>query len=167
MEIGKKMEGALNKQINAELYSAYLYLGMSAYCETLNLKGFAHWLRIQAKEEAGHAMRIYDHVVDRNGCVTLAAIDKPPAGWKNPLEIFEETYRHEKKVTGLINGLYKLAKDEDEWATEVFLQWFINEQVEEEASANEILQRLKMMGDSKIGLLKVDHKLGKRDARDK
>ncbi len=131
--IGKKMLDALNEQINAELYSAYLYQAMAAHFEAGNLKGFAHWMDLQAKEEQAHARKMYEFLVDRGGRVALKAIAAPPAEWKSPLAIFEESYAHEQKVTGLIHKLVDLARAENDHAAEVFLAWFVTEQVEEEA----------------------------------
>lgn len=158
----ESVEKALNNQINAELQSAYLYLSMSAYFESINLKGFANWMRIQAQEEAGHAMRFFKFIFDRNGRVTLSSIDEPKGTWKSPLDAFENVYSHEQKVTGLINGLVDLAKKENDHATENFLQWFVGEQVEEEASALEIVEKLRFIKDSANGLLRLDSELAKR-----
>lgn len=162
MEIGKKMQDALNRQINRELYSGYLYLSMAAYLDSMNLKGFSHWMRAQAGEEKEHAMRIYDHVYDRGGEVALEDIEAPPKKWKSPLDAFQQAYEHEKKVTKMIDDLSELAATEKERATEVFLHWFVNEQVEEEDSTNEIVQKLRMIGESKNALLMLDRHLGER-----
>ncbi|RLI72176.1 ferritin [Archaeoglobales archaeon] len=153
---------ALNKQINAELYSAYLYLSMSAYFESINLKGFANWMMVQAKEEVTHAMRIYDYVVERGGRVKLTAIEQPPTEWKSPLDAFEAAYNHEVKVTQMINELVDLALKEKDHATYNMLQWFINEQIEEEASADEIVQKLKLVGNERSALFMVDRELAQR-----
>ena len=142
----EKIEKAINKQINAELWSGYLYLSMSSYFESIGLNGFANWMWIQAREEATHAIRLYKHVVERGGRVILTSIEKVPTQWKSPLVVFEETYKHEQKVTGLINNLTDLAIKEKDHATVNMLQWFIDEQVEEEASADEIVQKLKLIG---------------------
>ncbi|MEM0492496.1 MAG: ferritin [Candidatus Thermoplasmatota archaeon] len=157
-----KIENTLNKQINAELYSAYLYLSMSAYFESINLSGFAHWMRVQAKEEVGHAMRIYDHVVERLGRVNLSGIANPPASWKSPLNAFEDAYKHEQKVTRMIHDLVDLARQEKDHATESMLQWFIDEQVEEENQTDVIVQKLRLIKDNTNGLFMLDHELGKR-----
>jgi ferritin len=161
--IGKKMQDALNEQINAELYSAYLYQAMAANFEAGNLRGFAHWMEVQAKEEQGHAKKIYDFLVDRGGRVMLKAIAAPPVEWKSPLAVFEESYAHEQKVTGLIHKLVELARAENDHAAEVFLAWFVTEQVEEEANASEIVETLKMVKDHPQGLLMMDAKLGARE----
>lgn len=162
--LSKKMETAINKQINAELYSGYMYLAMSSYFETVSLHGFAAWMKAQAGEELGHAMKMFGYVVERGGTVTLDAVDTPPSKWASPLKVFEETYKHEVKVTGLINKLAAVAAAEKDNATSVFLQWFITEQVEEEASADAIVQQLKMIKGSSGGLFMLDHHLGTRGA---
>ena len=163
MMIGKKMQEAINRQIKEEMYSAYLYLAMSAYFESQNLKGFGHWVRIQAKEEMGHAMRFYDYVVERLGRVTLGAIEQPTSEWKGATEVFEQVLSHEQKVTGLINNLMEQAIAEKDYASQSMLKWFIDEQVEEEASADEILQKLKIIKESPGALLMLDKQLGKRE----
>ena len=158
----KNIEQAINKQINAELWSGYLYLSMSTYFHSINLDGFATWMRVQAQEELAHAMRFYDHVVERGGRVKLTSIEAVPTEWKSPLHAFEETYAHEQKVTGLINNIMKQAVEEKDYATMNMLQWFIDEQVEEEASADEILQKLKLIGNEGSGLFMIDRELAQR-----
>lgn len=160
--LSKKMEEALNKQVNAELYSSYLYLAMAADFEAKNLPGFAHWLEVQAKEENGHAMKFYEYINDRRGRVKLAAIAAPPAEWASPLAAFEAVLAHEQKVTGLINDLVELAAKEKDTATGVFLQWFVTEQVEEEKTADAIVAQLKMIGDKGHGLIMLDRALAQR-----
>jgi len=160
--IKAKVENMLNKQINAELYSAYLYLSMSAYYESINLTGFAHWMRVQAKEEVGHAMRIYNHIVERSGRVNLSSISNPPVSWKSPLNAFEEAYKHEQKVTKMIHDLVELSRRENDYAAESMLQWFIDEQVEEENQTEQIVRKLKLIKDSTNGLFMLDHELSKR-----
>ena len=160
--LSNKMAGALNGQLKAEMYSSYLYLSMAAHFESINFKGFGKWLRIQAQEEYGHAMKFYDFILDRGGKVALEAIDEPPSTWKSPLAAFQEVLAHEKKVTGLIDDLARLAQKEGDLAAGVFLQWFITEQVEEEVNATEIVEKLKLIKDSAGGLLVLDHHLGKR-----
>ena len=160
--ISKKMEGALNVQVNAELYSAYLYLSMESYFKSLNLNGFANWMRVQTQEEVSHAMKIYDFINERGGRALLKGIEGPPTKWKSPLAVFETAYAHEQKVTGLINDLVDLAIKEKDHATNSFLQWFVNEQVEEEASADEIVQQLKMMENAPGGMFMLDRELGQR-----
>jgi ferritin len=160
--LSKKMLGALNAQINAELYSSYLYLSMAAWFESENLKGFAHWMRVQAQEEHGHAMKFYGYIHDRMGRVTLGVIQAPPASWSAASAAFADTCKHEAKVTGLINALADQACAEKDHATANFLQWFVSEQVEEEAVANDILSKLKAIKDSTNGLFMIDHQLVKR-----
>jgi len=160
--IGKKMEVALNEQINAELYSSYLYLSMSAYLESLNLRGFAHWMRVQAREEEGHALKIYDHIIERGGRVTLGAVEAPPTEWDSPLAVFEQVASHEQKVTGLINELVDLATSENDHATRSFLQWFVDEQVEEEDAANQVLEKFKLVAAAPGGLFMIDRELAER-----
>ncbi len=162
MQIKDKLTKAINKQINAEMESSYLYLAMAAYFEARNWKGFAHWMQLQANEETAHAMKFYKFILERGGEVELDDIKAAKGGWKTPLEVFEEVYAHELKVTALINDLLKLARQENDAATESMLKWFIDEQVEEEAHAVEIVDKLKMIKDSTNGLFMVDHELGKR-----
>ena len=160
--LSKKVQEALNAQINAEYYSSYLYLSMAAHCQAMNLEGFASWLRIQADEEMIHAMKIYDFVLERGDRVTLTAIEAPPSAWESPLAIFEATYSHEQYVTERINKLVDLAIADSDHATNAFLQWFVNEQVEEEASADAVLQKLKLMADAPGGLFMLDQEMGQR-----
>jgi ferritin len=160
--ITKKVETALNNQIKKEVYSSYLYLSMAAQFASMNLNGFAHWMKIQAGEETKHAMKIYEHINERNGRVILQQIETPPSAWKSAKEMFQDAYQHEQKVTESIDKIVALARVEKDNATEVFLQWFVNEQVEEEASANDILQKLQLAGDNPVGLLMLDAELGKR-----
>lgn len=162
MKIKEKMEEAINKQINREFYSAYLYLSMAAYFESLNLKGFSHWMGIQAKEEVEHGMKLYNYLIDRNGRVVLEQIEKPKVEWGSSLQAVEEVYKHEQEVTNLINSLFELADKEQDHATKVALQWFITEQVEEEALANEIVEKLKLAGDQGHGLFLLDRELAER-----
>lgn len=162
--ISKKIETAINKQINAELYSAYLYLSMASYFESVNLRGFAKWMEAQAGEEQEHAMKFYGYINERGGRVIFDSIAKPPAKWDSPLSVFEETYKHEQKVTAMINDLMELARSEKDNATEILLQWYVNEQVEEEASASAYVEKLKMIGSSGNGLIMLDHELGQRKA---
>ncbi|MHC4426024.1 MAG: ferritin [Planctomycetota bacterium] len=160
--ISKKMQEALNGQVNAELYSAYLYLSMESYFKSLNLNGFANWMRVQTQEEVVHAMKIYDFINERNGRVILKTVEGPPTKWDSPLAVFEAVYTHEQKVTGLINDLLDLAIEEKDHATNTFLQWFVNEQVEEESSADEMVQQLKMMESAPGGMFMLDRELGQR-----
>jgi ferritin len=158
----ENLQAAINDQIQKELYSGYLYLAMSAYCEAEGWSGFAHWMREQAEEEQEHAMRLFHYVNERGGRVILAAIDQPPTEFGTPLEIFEAVYAHEQKVTASIDALYELALEVDDYATQIELQWFITEQVEEEDSAQEIVDLLKKIGDHINGLVMLDQKLAAR-----
>jgi ferritin len=158
----RNIEDALNEQLNAELYSGYLYLAMSAWFQSINLGGFASWMRIQAQEELIHAVKFYDYIHERGGRVTLKAIAASPSEWDSSLAAFEAAYAHEQKVTGLINALVDRAREEKDHATEIFLQWFVTEQVEEEDSANEVVQKIRLMGDAAGGLFMLDRELGQR-----
>ncbi len=160
--ISKKMETAINEQINAELYSAYLYLAMSAWCENQNLKGFANWLRVQYKEETDHALKFHDYVLSRGGNIVLKKIDAPVMKWKNIIEIFEKVLTHEQHVTSLINNLVHLSETEKDYATHTMLQWYVNEQVEEEANATDILQQLKLFEGKGASLFMMDRELKQR-----
>ena len=160
--ISEKMQAAINSQINAELYSAYLYISMSAQFQAMNLKGFANWMRVQALEEFTHADKFYGFLIDRGGRVELKAIAGPPIKWASNLAIFQEAYKHEQKVTGLINALVDLAIKEKDHATNTFPQWFVNEQVEEEANADSIAQELRLIGDNGHGILMLDRELAQR-----
>ncbi len=157
----KTIEDALNEQINKEFYSSYLYLSMSAYFEDIDLPGFAHWMRLQAQEEVIHAMKMYHYVNERGGRVIMKAIDQPQMEWESPLAAFEHVYEHEQFVTSLINGLMDLVIEERDHATNQFLQWFVEEQVEEENSANSAVQKLKLVGDGG-GLFMLDKDLSAR-----
>ena len=160
--INDKMVSALNEQINAELYSAYLYLAMSAWASGAGLNGTANWLRVQYQEETAHALRIYDYVNSVDGRVELKAIDSPPAEFESVKAVYEAVLEHERKVTGLINELVNLAVEEKDHATRIFLQWFVSEQVEEEESANDILSQLKLAGGDGGGLFMIDKDLATR-----
>ena len=158
----KRMEDALNAQLNAEWYSAYLYLSMSAYFSSISLPGFAHWMDIQVQEETLHAMKFFHHIQERGGRVLLSAIEGPPNDWDSPQAVFEHVLKHEQKVTGLIHALVNLAEEMKDHATRSFLQWFVSEQVEEEASADGVLQRVKLAGDRGGGLFMLDQELRAR-----
>jgi len=162
--LDKKMLDALNKQMNAELYSWYLYLAMATYFESELLQGCANWMKIQAKEEMGHAMKFFDFIGERGARADLAKIDAPKAQWKTVLEVFTETLEHEKKVTAGIHKLVDLALELKDHATNNFLKWFVDEQVEEESTAELIVHQLKMAGTDGRGLFLVDRELGKREA---
>jgi ferritin len=157
-----KIEKALNDQINAEFHSAYIYLAMAAYFEDQDLPGFAAWMNVQVKEELTHGQKIYDYVFERDGRVALTNIEAPPKEWQSPLDAFEAAYKHEQYITGRINDLVALAREIKDTATENFLQWFVAEQVEEEATAKGIVQSLKIAKDSGAALLMLDRELGTR-----
>jgi ferritin len=160
--IGTKMQKALNGQVNAELYSAYLYLSMAAYFESTNLPGMANWMRVQTQEEQFHAIKLFNYILDRGGKVTLDAIEAPPSDWDCPLGVFKSGLKHEQKVTGLINDLVYLAREEKDNASEIFLQWFVNEQVEEEDNAGTIVGQLELIKDSPEALFMMDKDLAQR-----
>jgi ferritin len=160
--ISQKLTAAINKQIGEELYSAYLYLSMAAYYESQNLKGFGQWLRVQHAEELAHAQKFFDYLIARGGSVELPAIAKPTATFPSPHLAFGAAYEHERKITKLINGLYELALAENDYASQSFLRWFIDEQVEEEASSLEIAETLKKIGEKGSGIFMLDHRLAKR-----
>jgi ferritin len=160
--LSEKMSKALNKQINAEMYSAYLYLSMAAYFESVSLSGFAKWMEMQTMEEMSHAKKMYDFVNERGGRVILETIEQPKTEWSSPLEAFEDAYKHEQYVTSLINSLVDLALEEKDHATNNFLQWFVAEQVEEEASADAIVQKLKLVGGKGNAIFMMDRELGQR-----
>lgn len=161
--IKQNVQDIINKQINAEMYSAYLYLGMAVWCTDRNLGGAAHWLKLQAKEEMEHAMKFYKYLEDTGSQISLKAIEAPPAKWNSLLNVFEEAYQHEQKVTAMIYDIVNLAIKEGDHATQSMCKWFVDEQVEEEAHALEIVNQIKMIGDSKGSLFMLDHQLGKRE----
>ena len=160
--LSKKMEKAINQQINAEMYSSYLYLSMATYFESKSLGGFSNWMRQQAQEELFHGMKMFDYVCERGSRVTLKAIDQPPFKWSSPLDAFQNVLSHEQKVTGLINNLVDLALEERDHATNIFLQWFVSEQVEEEATAGTLVDKLKLIGKDANGLFMLDNDLAQR-----
>lgn len=162
--ISAKMQKALNKQLNEELFSSYLYLSMAAYFESKNLTGFAHWMKLQSQEEYTHGLKFYDFIHQVGGKVILSQISAPKTDWKNIKEVFAETLEHEKYITDLINKLVDLAILEKDHATNNFLQWFVNEQVEEIATAEDLVNKLEMIGDNKNGLFMLDRELGSRTA---
>ena len=160
--LSEKMQQALNKQLNCEFYSSYLYLAMAAYFNSAGLAGFAGWMRVQAQEELLHAAKFYDYLSGRGARVELREIGRPPANWRSPLVAFEDAYRHEQGVSRAINELVNLALEEKDHASNNFLQWFVAEQVEEEASFNGVLQQLKVMGEAPGGLFMIDRQLSQR-----
>jgi ferritin len=160
--LSPKMLDALNQQINHELASAYLYLAMAAQCEAHSLPGMANWMKRQAGEEYGHGMRLFEHICDRGGRVVLAAIPQPPAEFGSPLALFQQVLAHERKVTAYINAVYELALEEKDYAAQVALHWFVNEQVEEEKNASIIVDQLKAIPEGSSAVLFLDRQLGKR-----
>jgi ferritin len=162
--LDKKLEAALNKQVNEELFSSYLYLSMAAYFESVDLTGFAHWMRIQTAEEHEHGLMFFDYINERNGRVLLSKIEAPKTEWKSPLDAFQEAYEHEKHISELIDKLVNHSRELKDNATDEYLQWFVEEQVEEEASTYRIVQQLKLIGNDRAGLFLLDRELAKRKA---
>ena len=160
--LNQKLEEALNRQINMEFYSSYLYLSMAAYCETINLPGFAHWMRLQSQEEQSHGLKTFDYINDRNGRVMLLPIAQPAVEFQSVLDVMQQTLAHEREVTQMFNQLYGLAIQEGDPATQVYLQWFITEQVEEEKTADAVIEQLKMIGDQGDALLLLDREMAAR-----
>ena len=160
--ISEKMEKAMNDQINAEIFSSYLYLSMSAYFESQNWLGFASWMKVQSQEEYAHAMKFFKYVNDVDGKVTLETIEKPKIDWKSPLHAFEEAHKHELYITETINKLVALANQEKDYAANLFLNYFVNEQVEEVATVNQIIHKFKLIGDNKSSQYFLDRELGLR-----
>ncbi|MFQ5512539.1 MAG: ferritin [Candidatus Krumholzibacteriia bacterium] len=158
----KSIEKAMNQQMNQELHSSYVYLSMSAYFDRLNLDGFAHWMRLQAQEELGHSIKLFDYVLEREGGVDLTEVAAPAAEWNSPLSACEEALKHEKENTKQINALMNLAFEENDHATRVFLQWFVEEQVEEEASATRLAEKVKLIKEDNGAMFILDQELGKR-----
>lgn len=163
--LSKKMQDALNAQINCEQYSAQLYLAMSAHCDALSFKGFAHWLRVQAGEETTHAMKLLDFVLDRHGKLELLPIQAPPTEFGGVIEVFEKTLEHEKSITASINALFELARAGKDYASEITLQWYVTEQVEEESNVGQIVDHLRAVGEQGGGIWYLDSKMGKRTAK--
>ena len=158
----KKLEKELNKQLNAELDAAYLYLSMSAYLASNNLPGFSNWMKVQFEEEQFHALKFYNYIIERGGNVTLTAIDTPKNKWKDIVDVFEDTLAHEEKITSLINNLVDIAMQEKDHATVNMLQWYVAEQVEEEAGVSEILDQLKLIGGKGSGMFMLDREMKQR-----
>lgn len=153
----------LNEQVRKELYSAYLYMSMASYFDSLKLKGFAHWMKVQAEEESSHAMKIYDYLNSRGERVIFESIDKPPSDFKSPVDVFEKTLEHEKKVTKSIGNLFNLSKEKNDSDAGSFLQWFVNEQVEEERNVLTILEKLKEIRGNEQLILMLDRESGRRE----
>lgn len=160
--LSKSVLDKMNAQITHEMYSAYLYLSMAAYFEAENLPGFANWMRVQFKEEQEHAMKFYEYILDRNERVQLQAIPQPPVEFASPQAVFQMSYEHEQKVTALINDIYAAATQANDTASQVFMHWFINEQVEEEKSVLQVVEILNKIGSSVGSLYQLDHRVGKR-----
>lgn len=162
--INKKIQDAINAQINLEQYSAQLYLAMSAHCEGRSFRGFAHWLRVQAQEETKHAMKLVTFLLDRGGKLELGALSAPQSDFGTVTQVFEKILEHEKGITGKIGGLFELSRAEKDYASEITLQWYVTEQVEEEANAGQIVDQLKAVGEQGGGIWYLDSKMGKRAA---
>jgi ferritin len=160
--IHQSIQDALNIQINLEQYSAQLYLAMSAHCEGKSFRGIAHWLRVQAQEETTHAMKLVDFVLDRGGRLELKSIEAPPTEFGGVTQVFEKILAHEKQITGSINALFQLSREQKDYASEITLQWYVTEQVEEEANVGQILDQLRAVGEQGGGIWYLDSKLGKR-----
>ena len=158
----RKMQDAVNDQIQREFESAHIYLSMAAYFDAINLPGFAQWMKVQFQEEQVHALKFYDYVCDRGGRVILQALGQPPVEFESPLDVFEQALAHEQKITGHINDLYTLAIEEKDFASQILLQWFVEEQVEEEKNAGDIVEMLKRVGDNDHALIMLDRELGQR-----
>jgi len=162
--INSKIEKALNEQINKEFFSSYLYLSMSSYFESKNLTGMANWMKIQADEEHLHAMKFYAYLIQKGGRAILTSIETPKSDWKSALDAYEDTYTHEKFITASIDELVNLCHEVKDHATTNFLQWFVTEQVEEEANVTKIIDDLKLIGDNNYGIFMLDRELGTRVA---
>lgn len=160
--INQKVEKIIIDQVNKELYSAYLYLSMSAYFSNIGLLGFANWMMVQTQEEQAHGMLMYDYLINRGVKVTLGAIDSPPSDWENPLHVMEEVLKHEEYVTSLINDIMSVAEEAKDRATMSYFNWFVDEQVEEEGNAQDIISKLKLIGDDKSALYLLDKDLAAR-----
>jgi ferritin len=160
--MNEKIQAALNDQINEELFSAYVYLAMAAHFEAMNLEGFTNWMKHQAQEELQHAMRLFDHINRRGGRVELKGVGEPPKDFGTPLEAFEKALAHEQHITGCIHKLYGVALEENDYPALMELQWFVDEQVEEEENTGRVVDQLKMAGDNQSALLMLDRELGQR-----
>jgi len=160
--LGKKMENALNEQVNREMYSAYLYMSMSSHFSHIGLKGFANWFMVQYHEEMMHAMKIYEYMNLQGGRILLKSLKQPPSEFASPLDAFNKTLDHEQFITKSINDLMELALAEKDHASQIFLQWYVTEQVEEESNDNEIISQLKIIRDDPNGLMMLDRELAAR-----
>lgn len=161
--INDKIQNAFNEQIKLEIESAYLYLSMAAYCHSINLDGFANWLHVQSKEEMVHAMKFFDHIRDRGGRIHLQALTQPKAEWSSPKDVFKDAYKHEQFITGKINALVKLSQDVTDYAATPLLNWFIDEQIEEEDQTAKAVAVLERVGESGAGITMLDKEFGKRE----
>jgi ferritin len=162
--VSKAMQDAINEQINKEYFSAYIYLSMAAYCESVNLPGAAHWMRFQTREEVGHGDKFFAYLTDQGARVLLKPIAQPPTEFKSLLDVFEKALEHEQKMTGWLNQLYAQAVKENDYATQILLQWYITEQIEEEKTAGLIIEQLKMVGERSSAIFMLDHHLASRKA---
>lgn len=160
--IPQKVRNIMNEQITHELESYYIYLSMAAYFHSMNLDGMAHWMRCQAHEETIHAMKFFDHIYNRGGVVELRDVKQLKTAWASPIEPWKDAYEHEQFITSKINGVMKVAREENDYAAEPLLNWFVNEQIEEEATTSKIYEEMKRIGDSKDGLFMIDRELGAR-----
>jgi ferritin len=160
--LSKSVQAAINEQIRHEFASAYVYLSMSAFFQRASYPGFAKWARLQSREEVVHGMRLFDYLNARSGIVELQAVEKPPVDYTSPLAVFEQALDQEREVTALIHKLYEFVAEEKDYATQVALEWFISEQVEEESMMGEIVEQLRRVGDDRTGLLILDRELGAR-----
>ena len=162
MAVSPTVQDAFNRHINAEFYSSYLYLSMATYCESIDLPGFAHWMRMQSREEYAHAMRLISYIEDRDGRITLLPIAQPPIEFASVEDVMQQTLSHEQHVSTLINRLYAVAADAGDVASQVTLQWFVNEQVEEEKTARDVIAALSMVAGRSDALLLLDREMGAR-----
>ena len=160
--ISKKIQDAFNKQINEEMFSSYLYLSMATYFDSINLPGFSHWMKLQAQEEMFHAMKFYNHIVERGGEVELQAIKEPQKKWESALNVYEDSFKHEEYITSCIHNLMDLAVKERDYAGQNLLKWFVDEQVEEEDTFGEVLEKLKRIGNHEHLLLMQEKEMAQR-----
>lgn len=162
--ISKRIQDAMNDQIKHETFSAYLYFSMAAYFHSRSLDGMAQWMKAQAQEEFGHALRFFNHINERGGRIVLQALDKPQTDWDSPIAVFKASLQHEEFITSKINDLAKMADEENDRAAAIMLQWFVTEQVEEEDTVSTVIDMLELIGDSGHGILMADRELGTRIA---
>ena len=160
--LSEKMAERLNEHLNNEIYSAYFYMGMASYATSIGLNGFASWFSVQVQEELFHVQKFYDYINQQGVRVLLQSIKEPPQDFSSALDLFDKTLEHEQKVTSMVNDLVSAARTDKDNGTEIFLQWFVSEQIEEEASVNDIIQKLKLVGSDGNGLFMIDNELGQR-----